>query len=174
MLALVVVAVSCSTARTVLLPSSETSNFTDKEKEIRSVAYRDSILKILLAKESKSNAIVLVDSTRQTPAGLLNSKTSHLTTEHAISDAWVEDGVLRHNLFTTNEEFSQRVPNAIKENSVDRFRFIYSKSTIKIAVTTNVLTSSQIWWIRIGKIAAAIIVGLIVAIASYFILRSRR
>lgn len=172
MLALLVV-VSCS-PRTVLLPSSDTSTLIDKEKEVRSTTFRDSTLKINLAKESKSNAIVIADSARKAPAGLFNSPVSHLTTEHSESNAWVENGVLKHNLFTTNEEFYQRVPNAIKETSVDRFRYINKTMTIKITVTVNVLTSAQERWIKIGKIATGVSAMLILAIAGYFIIKFRR
>jgi hypothetical protein len=168
-----VVVVSCS-PRTVLLPSSDTSNFTDKEKEVRNTSYRDSLLKILLAKESKSNAIVIVDSVKSATAGLLNSPVSHLTTEHAASNAWVENGVLRHDLFTTNEEFNHRVPNAIKEVSVDRFRYINKTRTIKILVTVNVLTSAQERWIKVGKMATGIAAMLILCIAGYFTIKIRR
>lgn len=173
MLALLVV-VSCSTQRTVLLPSSDNTTVIDKEKEVRNTTFRDSTLKINLAKESKSNAIVIADSARKAPAGLFNTPVSHLTTEHAASNAWVENGVLRHDLFTTNEEFNQRVPNAIKETSVDRFRYIRNTRTIKITVTVNVLTSAQIRWIKIGKMATGVASMLILAVAGYFFLKLRK
>lgn len=172
LLALLVV-VSCS-PRTVLLPSSDTSTLIDKEKEVRSTTFRDSTLKINLAKESKSNAIVIADSARKAPAGLFNSPVSHLTTEHSESNAWVENGVLKHNLFTINEEFKQVVPNAIKETSVDRFRYIRNTRTIKITVTVNVLTSAQERWIKIGKTATGVATLLILSIAGYFIIKFRR
>lgn len=172
MLALLVV-VSCS-PRTVLLPSSDTSTVIDREKEVRNTSYRDSLLKIMLAKESKSNAIVIADSAKKAPAGLFNSATSHLTTEHAESNAWVENGVLKHNLFTINEAFNQRVPNAIKEVLVDRFRQINKTRTIKITVTVNVLTNAQVRWIKTGKTATGVAAMLILAIAGYFIIKFRR
>lgn len=172
LLALLVV-VSCS-PRTVLLPSSDTSTLIDKEKEVRSTTFRDSTLKINLAKESKSNAIVIADSARKAPSGIFNSTVSHLVTEHAESNAWVDNGVLKHNLFTINEEFNQRVPNAIKETSVDRFRYIRNTRTIKITVTVNVLTSAQERWIKIGKTATGVATLLILSIAGYFIIKFRR
>jgi hypothetical protein len=155
----------------VILPKETTDVQSTSEKYTRTT--RDSLLAIELAKESKQNAIYVGDSAKNSPAGLFNTPVSRLAIEHAISNAWIECGVLKHTLETTNEHATIRVPNAITEIVKEKVTQRTKTLKITISITTNRLTWGQKILVRIGKISLSVLV-ILALLGGMYLFKKRR
>ena len=158
-LALALLALGSCAPRAALTPATQESSRTEREAVSRTTELRDTTLRLSLPQESRTNAVPLPDSVRERPVGLWCTPVSHLTTRHAESSAWVENGVLRHDLHTANEELLQRVPNAIREVRQDRL----VTRTLTVRTTVNVLTAAQRRWIALGRLAVGLLALLLLA-----------
>jgi hypothetical protein len=160
-LALALLALGSCAPRAALTPATQESSRTEREAVSRTTELRDTTLRLSLPQESRTNAVPLPDSVRERPVGLWCTPVSHLTTRHAESSAWVENGVLRHDLHTANEELLQRVPNAIRVVREDRR--VTRTLTVRTTVTVNALTAAQRRWIALGRTAAGLLSLLLLA-----------
>jgi hypothetical protein len=121
--------------------------------------YRDSTLMAMLKKESQKNAIVVSYS-----SGLMNSDTSMVAIEHAVSLAWVQGGKLFHTIETSKEQIPVFVPKAVKEVRTDTYKGRSQSwiKTVTIHTTTNILTKVQRFFIALGYCFAGVIMGAMV------------
>jgi hypothetical protein len=113
-------------------------------ERVDSVFVRDTIL---LYQPQDSTASNVVEETEK----------SHLETDLATSDAWVEDGQLHHNLSNKQELVPIRVqmPMAISTEKHYLTRIVYKK--------VNELSAMQNFWLILGKFFAVIVsVGVLI------------
>lgn len=101
------------------------------------VTYRDTAVMAYLKQQSKSNVVVLTVQN-----GVVNSDTSKLETDHAISTAFIKNGKLYHTLETKNEAVKTTIKNGVKE--VEKEVAKSSKKEIKIDRPVEV--NKLYWW----------------------------
>lgn len=148
--------VSCKTQEKATI---QTRTEKDSTRIVHSETYRDTTALASIKKEAKANVVIIPQT-----VGVMNSDTSKLKTDHAISWAWVTNGKLNHTIETVNETFPILLPKAIKESKTDVYRFRDRKITLKIFITkeTNYLTKLQRFFIALGYCFAGVILAGIV------------
>jgi len=94
--------------------------------------------------------------------GILFSKVNVLSTSLAKSKAWVEDGILKHELIQNDSSVAVLIKNAIKESATvtDKEQVVYK------TITENIITGWQWFQIWAGRILlpAFFLLGFIVFI----------
>ena len=142
---------SCGVHRYVPTENSQKDSIIIHIKD--SVIFRDSIIFVPVPKESTSAIVASSDS-------------SHLETEVAESDAWIEEGKLHHTLRNKEKLQPIEVKIPVKIHSEQESRHQLAARTV-IKEVEKELTWWQRLWITSGKVAW----GIVFMIVLLFILR---
>ena len=120
-----------------------------------SVIFRDSIIFVQVPKESTSAIVASSDS-------------SHLETEVAASDAWIEEGRLHHTLRNKEKLQPIEVKLPVKIHSELESRQQLAAKTV-IQVVEKELTWWQKLWITSGQVAWGIVIMLVLLLMIRFV-----
>ena len=120
-----------------------------------SVIFRDSIIFVQVPKESTSAIVASSDS-------------SHLETEVAASDAWIEEGRLHHTLRNKEKLQPIEVKLPVKIHSELESRQQLAAKTV-IQVVEKELTWWQKLWITSGQVAWGIVMMLVLLLMIRFV-----
>jgi len=144
------------------LPSATIETVTSDStfiKETEKVS--DAIGVIDIRKESKSSAVLLSDSI---PSKAINSKLSHLETEHAYSDAQIVNGILFHSINTKNESVQVIIPGGKVERTKEKANCKYTSRVVTKPVYVNHLK----WWQKILMCQPLFLVAIYMFYVMYF------
>ena len=144
---------SCGVHRYVPTENSQKDSIIIHIKD--SVIFRDSIIFVQVPKESTSAIVASSDS-------------SHLETEVAASDAWIEEGRLHHTLRNKEKLQPIEVKLPVKIHSELESRQQLAAKTV-IQVVEKELTWWQKLWITSGQVAWGIVIMLVLLLMIRFV-----
>ena len=144
---------SCGVHRYVPTENSQKDSVIIHIKD--SVIFRDSIIFVQVPKESTSAIVASSDS-------------SHLETEVAASDAWIESGRLHHTLRNKEKLQPIEVKLPVKIHSELESRQQLAAKTV-IQVVEKELTWWQKLWITSGQVAWGIVIMLVLLLMIRFV-----
>lgn len=74
--------------------------------------------------------------------GLLNSKVSHLETKYALSNAWVEGGILKHELIQKDTDIQATIPEAVQHTTTGE------KVIVKVPYPVEKRVPAELSWLQ--------------------------
>jgi len=135
---LILTLASCTTERKCNRKFPPQTMVITKDSIIRTTntVYSDTTIYVYIKGDTITDSVLIIKGTSIRP--------SILTTDFAYSKAWVQMGLLRHELRQNDTTYQLRLDNAIRATWISAERF-YSKSEVQ--VKENRFIPKWVWWV---------------------------